>query len=50
MLKIGIPVLFVLGAVLVLYNVIPTEITVVLWLILITLTINKWDVLKKQFS
>jgi hypothetical protein len=49
-MKNWIPILFVVGASLLLYNVVPTEVTVILWLILILLIINKWDTIKKNFS
>lgn len=40
---------FVIGASLLLYNVFPKEITIILSLVLITLIINKWDILKTYF-
>lgn len=48
-MKTGIYVAFVVGASLLLYNGFPTEITIILTLVLITLIINKWDVLKTYF-
>jgi hypothetical protein len=49
-MKNWVPIVFFVGASLILYNVIPHEVTIILWLILIVLVINKWDIIKKNFS
>jgi hypothetical protein len=49
-MKNWIPISFVVGAALLLYNVVPTEVTVILWLVLIVLILNKWPTIKKNFS
>lgn len=49
-MKTYLPILLVVSAALLLYNVIPTEVTLILWLILIGLVINKWSSLKTNFS
>lgn len=49
-MKASISVIVVVGGALLLYNVIPTEITVILSLILITALIINWDKLKTYFS
>lgn len=49
-MKDSVPVIFVVALALLLYNKFPKEITVILWLVLIALVINKWGTLKKNFS